>query len=54
MLVVFAALPLGGDMQTCPSNRPARVVVELREPLGDRRLLDAGVFPPAEPVAPEF
>ena len=41
-------------MQTCPSNPPARVVVELREPLGDRRLLDAGVFPPAEPVAPEF
>ena len=55
VLVVFAAQPqISKGFATCPSNPPARVVVELREPLGDRRLLDAGVFPPAEPVAPEF
>ena len=54
VLVVFAALPLGGDMQTCPGNPSMRAVVTLREPLGDRNLLDAGVFPPAEPVAPQF
>jgi hypothetical protein len=54
VLVVFAARPLGGDGAfDCPSNPSTRVVVELREPLGDRHLLDAGVFPPAEPVAPE-
>ena len=52
--VVFAARPLDAGMATCPSNPPSRVVVELREPLGPRRLLDAGVVPPAEPVAPAF
>lgn len=55
VFVVFAALPqVNQGFATCPSNPPTRVVVELREPLGPRRLLDAGVFPPAEPVAPEF
>jgi hypothetical protein len=55
VFVVFAALPqVNKGFATCPSNPPSRVVVTLREPLGDRRLLDAGVFPPAEPVAPEF
>jgi hypothetical protein len=54
VLVVFSALPPGGDLQTCPSNPSMRAVVTLREPLGDRRLLDAGLVPPAEPVAPSF
>lgn len=54
ILVVFAARPLEGDAFECPSNPSTRVVVQLREPLGARRLLDAAFFPPAEPVAPEF
>ena len=54
VVLVFAARPLEGDAFDCPSNPPTRVVVQLREPLGDRHLLDAGFFPPAEPVAPAF
>lgn len=54
VLVVFAARPLEGDAFDCPSNPPTRVVVQLSEPLGERHLLDAGFFPPAEPVAPAF
>jgi len=55
VLVVFAALPqVNQGFATCPSNPPSRVLVALREPLGDRRLLDAGVFPPAEPIADDF
>jgi hypothetical protein len=54
VLVVFAAVPLQGDAFTCPGNPSTRVVVELREPLGDRQLLDAAFFPPAQPIAPAF
>lgn len=55
VLVVFAARPLEGeDDFDCQGNPPSRVVVQLREPVDARKLLDAGVFPPAEPVAPEF
>jgi hypothetical protein len=54
VVVVFAALPLEGNAFNCPSNPATRVVVELREPLGPRDLLDGAFFPPAEPVAPEF
>jgi hypothetical protein len=51
VLVVFAARPLDLGMATCPSNSPSRVVVELHEPLGERALLDAGLFPPGDPAA---
>jgi hypothetical protein len=55
VFVVFFATPQANQgFATCPGNPPARVRVELSEPLGDRRLLDAALFPPAEPVAPEF
>ncbi len=54
VLVVFTARPLEGDGFDCPGNPSTRAVVQLREPLGERRLLDAGFFPPAEPVAPAF
>lgn len=55
VFVVFAATPsVNQGFATCPSNPPARVRVELSEPLGERRLLDAAVFPPAEPVAEDF
>jgi hypothetical protein len=52
--VVFAARPLAGDGFDCPGNPSMRVVVELQEPLGDRRLLDGAFFPPADPSAPAF
>jgi len=52
VLVVFAARPLEGDAFDCPSNPSTRVVLQLREPLGERRLLDGGFFPPVEPVEP--
>ncbi len=54
VFVVFAARPLEGGAFDCPSNPSTSVVVQLSEPLGERNLLDAGFFPPAEPVAPEF
>lgn len=47
--VVFAARPLAGDGFDCPGNPSMRIVVELREPLGSRRLLDGAFFPPADP-----
>jgi hypothetical protein len=49
--VIFAAKPLPGE-HDCPGNPSSRVGVELREPLGDRRLLDGAFFPPADPSAP--
>jgi hypothetical protein len=54
VLVVFAARPLEGDTFDCPGNPPSRVVFELREPLGDRRLLDAVEFPARDPSRPPF
>jgi hypothetical protein len=54
ILIVFAARPLEGDSFDCPGNPSTRVIVQLREALGDRRLLDAAFFPPADPIAPEF
>lgn len=52
VIVVFAAVPLKGDMFTCPGNPSTRVTFELPDPLGDRQLLDGAFFPPAEPVEP--
>jgi hypothetical protein len=51
--IVFAARPLAG-LVTCPGIAPARVGVQLREDVGDRVLLDAGVFPAADPSDPAF
>ncbi|HET9756461.1 MAG TPA: hypothetical protein VFP66_08175 [Candidatus Limnocylindrales bacterium] len=49
--LVFAARPLDGHVHV--SWQPStRVTVELREPLGDRRLLDAGLFPPRDASLP--
>lgn len=50
--LVFAARPLAGEMFTCPGNPSTRVTVELGEPLGDRRLLDAAFFPPRDASLP--
>ena len=53
LLIVFAVRPRPGSIQTCPSNPPTDVRVELTEPLGDRVLLDAWTFPFADPTAPD-
>jgi hypothetical protein len=52
VIVIFSALPLGGDAHDCAGNPSTPVVVELSEPLGDRLLLDGSAFPPADPAAP--
>jgi hypothetical protein len=48
IVVTFRVRPLEGD-QTCPGNPPTPVTVDLGGALGDRRLLDGGREPPAEP-----
>jgi hypothetical protein len=52
VLVAFAATPLQGDAFDCQGNPSMRVVVELPETLGERRLLDGAFFPPADPAEP--
>ncbi len=47
--VLFGARPLLGG-HDCPGNPSTRVEVELREPLGDRRLVDGAFFPPGDPA----
>lgn len=43
--IAFGVKPLPGD-QECQGSPPARVVVDLGEPLGDRKLSDFGIWPP--------
>lgn len=45
VIVILGTRPLPGP-QTCEAGPPARVRVELPEPLGDRQLLDGATFPP--------
>jgi hypothetical protein len=51
ILVMFAVRPRPGN-QDCPSNPATRFKVDLGEPLGERRLLDGGRFPPGDPTVP--
>ncbi|MGI9556774.1 MAG: hypothetical protein ACR2N5_02415, partial [Solirubrobacterales bacterium] len=44
ILVTFWVTPRGG-FQTCPSNPPTPFTLELDEPLGDRKLVDAHRLP---------
>lgn len=48
VILSFGVVPLPGA-QDCQGNPPTAVTVRLPEPLGDRRLLDGGREPPAEP-----
>jgi hypothetical protein len=48
VMVTFGVVPLGGA-QECQGNPPTAGTVQLPEPLGERRLLDGGREPPAEP-----
>lgn len=50
--VVFAVRPQPGDAFNCQGNPATPVLVVLDEPLGERRLLDGGVFPPHDPTQP--
>jgi len=50
-LVIFAVRPRPGG-QDCQANPSTRVRVDLGEPLGDRKLLDGGRFPPGDPAQP--
>jgi len=51
VFIVFSARPYQG-LTTCEGKPPTEALVHLREPLGNRNLLDAGVFPPADPTTP--
>jgi len=48
LTITFTSRPPPGD-QNCPSHPPARRLVTLPEPLGDRELRDGGIFPPQPP-----
>lgn len=52
VLVAFVVTPPADGGGDCPGNPPASVEVELREPLGNRILLDGGVLPPHDPDEP--
>jgi hypothetical protein len=45
VIVTIGVRPRGGG-QDCQGHGPARYTVELPESLGDRDLLDGGVYPP--------
>jgi hypothetical protein len=47
--VAVTDLPGAND---CPGNPPTPFEFDLTQPLGARRLLNGGVWPPAEPIAP--
>jgi hypothetical protein len=51
VVVAFSTRPLPGG-QDCPGAPPAPVEFDLAEPLGDRLLLDGGVFPPRDARVP--
>lgn len=48
--VTYFVRPPPPGFHTCPSDTPAASKVELREPLGKRRLLDGGFFPAQDRV----
>lgn len=49
--LIVGVQPPRGD-QTCPSNPATPVTVELDEPVGERRVVDASRHPPAEVTGP--
>jgi hypothetical protein len=51
VVLTFGVIPREGA-QRCPSHPPGRYHVRLDEPLGDRWLLDGGVFPPRDATRP--
>jgi hypothetical protein len=51
ILVILAVRPRPGA-QTCPSNPETPYVVRLKEPIGERQLLDGTYYPPHDPTQP--
>ncbi len=51
VVVVVGVGPLPGG-QDCPGAPPAPYTIELREPLGNRALLDGGIVPPRDATKP--
>ncbi|MDP1795126.1 MAG: hypothetical protein Q8K63_13405 [Acidimicrobiales bacterium] len=47
--VTFTASRPEGEFQNCPGHANAKRTVELRAPLGERTLLDGGIFPAQPP-----
>ena len=52
LIVTFTSRPPSGD-QNCPGNPAVKRTVELPEPLGNRELLDGGLYPPQPPCRVE-
>lgn len=52
IIITFASRPPDGA-QNCASHPPARRQVQLPEPLGNRDLLDGGLYPPQPPCQVE-
>jgi hypothetical protein len=52
-IALFVRPPPGKGTFTCVGPPPVPIVVELDEPLGDRELLDGGVYPP-QPANPLY
>jgi hypothetical protein len=46
IVILMSADPLKKGNYNCIGNVPAPITVELEEPVGDRRLVDAGSYPP--------
>lgn len=57
VVVTFAVRPLPEEVQDCQGNPATAVTVTLKEPLGERRLVDGGADPSREPpvcAEPQF
>lgn len=54
ILVIIAVRPPPEKVQTCQMNPQTPYVVRLREPIGNRRLLDGSFAPPHDPAQPIF
>jgi hypothetical protein len=45
-VAALATIALLVGLEACPAPPPTRIEVQLGAPLGNRQLLDGGVFPP--------
>jgi hypothetical protein len=52
-IVITVAIRTLPGTQSCIGNAPFPVVIDLVEPIGDRLLLDGGVFPPRDARLPQ-
>jgi hypothetical protein len=52
ILLIFAVRPPQGAVQTCQGNPATPYLIHLDQPIGDRRLLDGGSYPPHDATKP--